>query len=159
MKTQDILKLLGSIGLCQLAGILGSFFTMPSIPTWYASLAKPSFTPPNWLFGPVWITLYTLMGISLYLVWQKGFKSRDSKIALSVFGIQLFLNSIWSIIFFGLQAPFYGFAVIVILWAAIVGTIVLFYRISKTAGLLLLPYIAWVTLATALNFFIWTLNK
>lgn len=159
MKTQDILKLLGGIGLCQLAGIVGSFFTMPSIPTWYAGLAKPFFTPPNWLFGPVWITLYTLMGISLYLVWQKGFKGRDSKIALSVFGVQLFFNSIWSIVFFGLQAPFYGFVVIAVLWAAIVATIVLFYKISKKAGLLLLPYITWVTLATALNFFIWTLNK
>ena len=158
MKLQDILRLLGSIAVCQLAGVVGSFFTTPSIPTWYSGLNKPFFTPPNWLFGPVWITLYILMGISLFLVWQKGFKSKDSKIALSVFGIQLFLNSMWSIVFFGFQAPFYGFVVILVLWAAIAGSIVLFYRISKTAGLILLPYIVWVTLAAALNFFIWRLN-
>ena len=151
-------KLIASILICQLAGLIGSIFTFESIPTWYASLEKPFFTPPGWLFGPVWITLYTLMGISLYLVWQKGFRKRGNKIALYVFAAQLALNAMWSVAFFGLRSTFYGLVTIVPLWIAIAATIILFYKISKKAGWLLVPYILWVSIATALNFYIWQLN-
>ena len=148
-------KLIVSILICQIAGIIGSIFTTPSITTWYADLQQPAFSPPNWVFGPVWITLYTLMGISLYLVWNK---KNNVKIPLTLFFIQLILNSIWSIIFFGLQNSFYALIEIIILWIAILLTIISFYKISKKASLLLIPYIIWVTLAAILNYYIWVLN-
>lgn len=151
-------RLVSAIVVCQLAGVIGSVFTVSSIPTWYAGLEKPFFAPPNWLFAPVWLSLYTLMGVSLYLVWSRGVDDRSVRIALSVFGIQLVLNALWSILFFGLRSPLLGLVEIAALWIAIVATIVLFYRVSRTAGLLLIPYIAWVTIAAALNGFIWTLN-
>ena len=100
----DILKLLGAVIMCQLAGFIGSVFTFNSVNTWYLTLNKPFFNPPSWIFGPVWVSLYFLMGISLYLVWNKGFKSKVSKSALSFFITQLVLNSLWSIIFFGLKS-------------------------------------------------------
>lgn len=149
-------KLIISIVICQAAGIIGSFFTSASIPTWYATLQKPWFTPPNWLFGPVWITLYTLIGISLYLVWQKGINKNKKAVAL--FGSQLILNSIWSILFFGLRNPFIALIEIIILWFLILGTIILFYKIDKRASYLLIPYIIWGTLATFLNYYILILN-
>ena len=158
MSINNYAKLVLAIVICQLAGVVGSFFTTPSIPTWYASLQKPSFAPPNWLFAPVWITLFTLMGVSTYLVWNKGLQRRDVKTALFVFGIQLVLNALWSFLFFGLQSPFFGFIGIVVLWAAIALTIMSFYRVSKKAGLLLIPYIAWVSIAMILNISIWVLN-
>ncbi|MFH1473615.1 MAG: TspO/MBR family protein [Candidatus Aenigmatarchaeota archaeon] len=147
------IKLLLFILICQGAGIFGSIFTAPSIGEWYVDLNKPFFTPPSWMFGPVWISLYTLMGISLYLVWDK----RD-KISISLFSIQLGLNAIWSLLFFGLQNPLYGLAGIIPLWFAILLTIIKFYRIDKKAGLILIPYILWVTVATALNYYILILN-
>jgi len=151
-------RLVSAIVVCQLAGIVGSVFTVNSIPTWYAGLEKPFFAPPNWLFAPVWLSLYTLMGVSLYLVWSRGADTRSVKTALSVFGIQLVLNALWSVLFFGLRSPLLGLIEIAALWIAIAVTIVLFYRVSRTAGLLLIPYIAWVTIAAALNGFIWNLN-
>jgi benzodiazapine receptor len=141
-----------------MAGIVGSVFTMPSIPTWYASLAKPWFSPPNWLFGPVWITLYLLMGISLYLVWNRGLEARGVRKALSVFGIQLALNALWSFLFFGLLSPILGLIGILVLWAAILATIILFWQIDRRAGIILIPYIIWVTIATLLNLYILLLN-
>ena len=120
MKIRNIPKPVYSIIICQIAGIVGSFFTSPSIPTWYAALEKPSFNPPNWVFSPVWITLFILMGISLYLIWSKGIKTKYVKMALTLFGIQLMLNILWSIIFFGLKSPFYAFIEIAILWVAII---------------------------------------
>jgi tryptophan-rich sensory protein len=158
MKFNKIIRFVLSIALCQAAGLIGSLFTTPSIPTWYASLQKPSFAPPNWLFGPVWITLYTLMGISLYLVWNKGLKNKLVNKCLFIFGIQLVLNALWSFLFFGLRSPLYGFIEIIFLWIAIGFTILKFYRISKNAAFLLLPYMTWVTIATVLNYFIWILN-
>lgn len=152
------IKLVISILFCQLAGIIGSVFTYPSIPTWYASLNKPWFTPPNWLFGPVWITLYTLMGISLYWIWQKGPSNDNVRSALLVFFGQLVINSIWSIVFFGLQSPFYGLILIVMMWLLILLTIYKFYKIDKKSGLILVPYILWVTIATFLNYYVWILN-
>ncbi|MDD3421595.1 MAG: tryptophan-rich sensory protein [Methanocellales archaeon] len=159
MKIKNISQLVYSIVICQLAGIIGSFFTFPSIQTWYAALEKPSFNPPNWLFSPVWITLFILMGVSLYLVWSSGAKTRYVKIALTLFGIQLILNILWSIIFFGLKSPFYAFIEIAILWVAILLTIFKFFKISKTAAYLLIPYLLWVSFAAVLNFSIWVLNS
>lgn len=153
-----ILKLISAILICQFAGVIGSFFTAPAIASWYSTLAKPEFNPPNYLFAPVWILLFTLMGISLFLVWEKGFSKKESKIALSFFSIQLALNSIWSFLFFGLKNPFYALIEIIFLWFAILATIYYFSKISKKAALLLLPYIAWVSFAAVLNFFIFSLN-
>jgi len=147
-------KLIIAILFCQLAGVFGSIFTSSSIRTWYVELQKPFFTPPNWIFGPVWITLYTLMGIALYLVWDK-----KDRVSISIFGFQLILNALWSLLFFGMQNPLYGLVEIIILWFAILITIVRFYKIDKKAGLILLPYILWVSIATALNYYIWILNS
>ncbi len=152
-------KLLICIAACQLAGFLGSFFTRPAIPSWYAQLQKPSFTPPNWLFAPMWVSLYLLMAIAVYLVWQKGIDYPGVRSAMAIFVFQLLLNAAWSPVFFGLRSPLAGAAVIVILWLAIAFTIFLFWKISRTAGLLLLPYILWVSLASALNISIYFLNR
>lgn len=151
-------KLIASIVICQAAGGIGSIFTVPAISTWYSSLVKPWFTPPNWAFAPVWTTLFVLMGIALYLVWDKGLEREDVRIAVSIFGIQLILNALWSVIFFGLQSPFYAFIEVMVLWVAILATIVSFYRISRPAGLILIPYIIWVTVASLLNYYVWILN-
>ena len=158
MKIRKIVKIIIAILVCQLAGVIGSIFTMSSIPTWYATLQKPSFSPPNWLFGPVWTTLFTLMGISLYLVWDRISRSKETKKPLVIFGVQLVLNIFWSVLFFGLKSSFYAFIEIIILWLAIAFNIFKFYKISKNAGLLLIPYLLWVTVATILNFYIWMLN-
>ncbi|NIM89956.1 MAG: tryptophan-rich sensory protein [Candidatus Aminicenantes bacterium] len=155
---KDILKLAGSIIICQLAGFIGSLFTTPAIRTWYKTLTKPAFTPPNFIFSPVWITLFLLMGISLFLVWQKKHKDREVKIALLFFTAQLILNTFWSILFFGLKSPLWAFIEIVILWLAILVTIIKFFKVSKPAGYLLLPYILWVSFAAFLNFSLWRLN-
>ena len=158
MKIKDILKLGISIVLCQLAGFLGSLFTTPAIPTWYKTLNKPFFNPPNWIFSPVWISLFILMGISLFMVWRRQDHPRF-KTALIFFFAQLILNVLWSAAFFGLRSPLLGFVDIVLLWVAILLTIQHFLRVSRMAGLLLLPYILWVSFAAVLNFSLWTLNR
>jgi tryptophan-rich sensory protein len=147
-----------SILVCQAAGLLGSFFTAPAIPSWYVSLRKPGFTPPGWVIGSVWILLYTLMGIAAYLVWEAGIGKKEVKTALVIFAIQLILNSLWSILFFGLQAPRLALIEIVVLWYLIFLTILKFSKISSLAGLLLLPYLLWVSFATLLNYLIVKLN-
>ena len=119
---KGFIKLLVSLIVCQLAGVIGSIFTASSVKTWYPAINKPSFTPPNWLFGPVWLTLYTLMGISLYLVWQR----KNNKGAIKIFIIQLIFNSLWSIIFFGLRQTFWAFLVIIILWFLILLSLFVF---------------------------------
>ncbi len=154
----EIGKLVISIIICQAAGVMGSFFTTPSIPTWYATLKKPSFTPPGWLFAPVWITLFFLMGISAFLVWRKGLNNRQVKIALTVFAVQLILNAWWSAAFFGFKSPLAGLVVISVLWIAILLTIFEFLKVSRPAGLLLLPYILWVSFAALLNTLIFAIN-
>lgn len=158
MKISSTFKLLISIIICESAGIIGSIFTSSSIPTWYAGIAKPIFSPPNWVFGPVWTTLFALMGIALFLVWRKGFDKKEVRMAVLVFGLQLALNISWSIIFFGLENPGLAFAEIIFLWISIVATIISFYKIDKTAGYLLIPYILWVSFAAFLNYSIWVLN-
>jgi tryptophan-rich sensory protein len=156
--SRDIPALLVTISVCQLAGLIGSVFTTPAIPTWYASLKKPFFTPPSWVFAPVWVTLFTVMGISLFIVWKKGFGRHEIRRAVSLFGVQLALNVLWSVTFFGMRSPLYGFAIIVLLWVALLATTVVFYRISKTAGILLLPYFVWGSFASILNLSILILN-
>lgn len=156
---RNIFKLVASLVICQLAGVIGSFFTTPAIPVWYDSLEKPSFTPPDAVFSPVWITLFVLMGISLYFIWREPPKQQGVKIALFFFTLQLVLNVCWSIIFFGLQNPFMAFIEIIILWIAILLTILFSLRVSRTAAILLIPYILWVSFAAVLNFFIWNLNS
>jgi benzodiazapine receptor len=152
-------KLILSIILCVVLGSVGSLFTIPAIPTWYAGLAKPAFNPPNWLFGPVWTTLFILMGISLYLVLEKGWKKKGVKHAVIIFFIQFSLNILWSLLFFGLRSIWLGLVDIIMLWALITLTIKRFYGISKTAAYLLAPYILWVTFASVLNLFIFLLNR
>ncbi len=127
-------------------------------PLWYAELVKPALTPPSWVFGPAWTTLYALMGIAAFLVWKQGWEKKRVKVALGVFGVQLFLNVIWSIIFFGFKSPGWALVDIVLLWLAIVLTLAAFYKVSKPAAYLLLPYILWVSFALYLNYSIWILN-
>ncbi|SHJ61435.1 TspO/MBR family protein [Aquimarina spongiae] len=147
-----------AVVLCLLIGFLSSIATKTSIDTWYQTLNKPSFTPPNWLFGPVWAILYIMMGVAAGIVWSKGFYHKWVKIALYHFGFQLLLNAAWSIFFFGLQNPLIALLDIIALFILLFFTIRWFKVVNKTAAYLLIPYIAWVAFATALNFGIWRLN-
>jgi benzodiazapine receptor len=153
-----IAKGIGAVAICEGAGVLGSLFTTPRIGTWYQTLTLPSFAPPSWVFGPVWITLYFLMGLSLFLVLRQGQSGVPIQGAVLIFAVQLFLNVLWSFLFFGLESPLLGLVEIIILWAFILLTIWQFYRISRPAAYLLIPYIVWVTIAAALNYAIWSLN-
>ncbi len=154
---KDFKKLAISIVIPLIIGFLSSFFTMNSIPTWYNSLIKPSLTPPNWVFFPAWTILYILMGISLYLVWRKGF-NKKTKTAIYFFSTQLLLNFLWTFLFFGLKQLFIASLEIVVLWILILVTIIKFYKVSKTAAYLLIPYILWVTFASYLSFSVFLLN-
>ncbi|MCB9802974.1 tryptophan-rich sensory protein [Candidatus Nomurabacteria bacterium] len=151
-------KLLLSIIICQGAGLLGSVFTTSEINAWYRGIIKPSFNPPNWIFGPVWTLLFLLMGFALYLIWQEDFKKKKVQLAWAIFIGQLVLNVFWSVLFFGLHNPGAAFVEIIILWLAILTNIYYFYQVKKTAAYLLLPYILWVSFAAILNFAIWQLN-
>jgi translocator protein len=147
--------LAGWVGLCYLAAFVGSRFTDTG--AWFQALEQPPWAPPDSVFGPVWTVLYTLMGIAAWLVWRaRGF--RGAPAALGLFLVQLVLNVAWSGLFFAMQRPDLAFAEIVVLWAAIVATLVAFWRVRPLAGALLLPYLAWVTFAAALNLAIWRLN-
>lgn len=181
MINMKVIRLIISVLICQGAGLVGSVFTVPAISGWYAALLKPSFMPPNWIFMPVWTFLFLFMGIALYLVWEKKWQTASVVVdqgekywnsvskklwrgewreenAIIIFGLQLILNILWSVIFFGLKAPDIAFAEILMLFFAILYTIVNFYRISKLAAFLLLPYILWVSFAAVLNLFILILN-
>jgi len=150
------LKLIVSILLCQGAGILGSFFTVSSIPTWYATLNKPFFNPPNWLFAPVWTILYALMGIYFYLIWTSN--KKEAQKLKRFFLIHLVFNSLWSIVFFGLKSPLAALFIILILIFMISYLIIKGFKINRYAPYLLMPYLAWVSFATILNAAIWVLN-
>ncbi len=152
------LKLIISLVLVQLVGITSSFSTRSSVSTWYVELVKPSFNPPGWVFGPVWTILYLMIGISLFLVWNKKKSLKTRKKAYWIFAIQLVLNWLWSIVFFGMQSPGLALLVIFSLWIFIILNLVFFYKISKTAGWLLVPYWFWVSFASVLNLAIWWLN-
>jgi translocator protein len=143
------------IGLCFLTAWIGSRFSPGE---WYAHLQKPSWTPPGYIFGPVWSILYVSMGIAAWLVWKRaGFSG--ASLALTLFVVQLILNGMWSWIFFGMQGPGLAFAEILVLWSTVLATTIAFWRLSTTAGMLFLPYLAWVSFAAFLNFSIWQLNK
>lgn len=158
LQIQSFPKLAASILLCIIVGSIGSLVTITGPGSWYASLQKPFFAPPNWVFAPVWITLFTLMGIAVYIIWQSGPEKRDVRIAIGIFCVQFFFNVIWSFLFFGLKSPLLGFIDILILWVMIVVTLWAFYRVKKSAAYLLIPYIAWVTLASALNGAVYFMN-
>jgi len=149
-----IVSLILPIGLGSLAGI----FTAKAIPEWFDTLAKPSFNPPSYLFGPVWTALYILMGISMFLIWNTP-KTELRQKALVVFGVQLFFNFWWSILFFSFHAIFLAVIDILVMWLLIIYMIVLFKKIKPIAAYLQIPYLLWVTFATVLNFSIWYLNK
>ena len=142
----------------QLAGLFGSIFTAPAIPGWYAELAKPSFSPPNWIFAPAWLTLYLLMGIAVYFIWQRTAESGRAKAAVNLFWLHLFFNAIWSPIFFGLKNPGLAFVNIIIILIFIIILIIKFWPIKKLSACLLIPYLAWVGFASCLNYYIWILN-
>ncbi|MEK7630126.1 MAG: TspO/MBR family protein [Patescibacteria group bacterium] len=174
-------KFVISVAVCEFAGVIGAFFATPSISNWYINLAKPAFMPPAWIFSPVWATLYALMGVSLFLVWQNEWRVKNKILLpkkkawnkwserfwigdlqkeniIAIFVIQLILNISWSYLFFGLQLPVLAFFEILALWWAIFYTIVNFYRVSKFAAWFLLPYVFWVSFAIYLNYSIVVLN-
>jgi tryptophan-rich sensory protein len=149
----DKKRLLAAVVLCEAAGVLGSVFTIPAVSSWYLSTQKPAFTPPNWAFGPVWLILFLLMGFSLYWLWEKHAKG-----PLLLFGLQLASNVLWTFFFFGLRQYLVGLFDIAALWVLIAATMVAAYKTSRRASLILVPYLAWVTVALALNYYVWLLN-
>lgn len=154
---QSALGLVGWTILCFTAAGVGSSFTMPQIETWYAELNKPSFNPPNWIFGPVWTTLYLMMAVAVWLVWKnEGWVNAPHSLGMWCF--QLLLNTTWSVIFFGLENPTLAAVEIVVLWISILIVIVIFWRHSRFAALLMVPYLLWVSFAAVLNFSIVALN-
>ncbi len=155
----DIIKLIVSIVACEGAGGIGAVFTTPAIPTWYAGLKKPAFTPPNSAFGPIWITLYLLMGIAVFLVWREGLNQPGVIITFTILCVQLALNILWSVVFFGLKSLLGGMILILLLWIVILVKIITFFSVSPVAGGLLIPYIVWVSIAANLNVQIWILNR
>ena len=178
---KNFIKLVISVGVSELAGVIGAMFTTPAIPGWYATLQKPALNPPNWVFGPVWTTLYAMIGIALFLVWKNNWKVvnhvlEDTKKpwnkwsrrfwtgdlqkenVIAIFSLQYLLNILWSYLFFGIHAPGIAFFELLALWCTIVYLIINFYRISKVAACLLVPYILWVSFALYLNCAIWILN-
>ncbi|MBI2611239.1 tryptophan-rich sensory protein [Candidatus Gottesmanbacteria bacterium] len=158
MRVKHPARLIFTILLCELVGLIATPVTINAIPVWYATLAKPFFSPPNWIFGPVWTVLYFMMGYAAYLIWERGINKNLVKTALLFFVIQLFLNSLWSFLFFGLHSPILGFIDIIVLWIFILLTILKFSKISKVAAYLLIPYFFWVSFASLLNVSIIILN-
>ena len=159
MKVSIAIKFIMCLAVTFSAPLIASLFTRQAISDWYAELNKPFFTPPDWVFGPVWTVLYLLMALSAAFVWQKGFAKPLVKIALALYLLQLILNGLWMPLFFGLQMPLLALFEIVLLWSAILLTMVAFARVSKPAVLLLLPYIVWTSFAAVLNFSLWLLNR
>jgi benzodiazapine receptor len=158
MDKNDLFRLILSIIICQMAGVIGSALTAGSVAEWYPTLIKPSFAPPGSTIGLIWIILFTLMGISLFLVWREAPENPAARTALYFFAAQLIVNVSWNAAFFTLRSPANGLVVIAILWILILITIVKFWPINKTAALLLVPYIGWVSIAAYLNYLLWALN-
>ena len=163
MKKANLTKTIISISACVLIGLLSSLATKSSAETWFLTLEKPFFNPPRWIFAPVWTILYILMGYSFAIIWSNKSQSRRSKEiikkAMMLFGIQLGLNALWSILFFGLCNPFLALIEILLLWLMIFETIKAFKKVDDFASKLLLPYLVWVSFATILNGSIWYLNS
>lgn len=158
MEKSELFRIIISIIICQMAGIIGSIFTAGSVTSWYPTLVKPSFSPPGFYIGLIWIVLFTLIGISLFLIWRETPSYPAAMIALYFFAVQLIVNVLWSVAFFGMRSPISGLVVIAFLWVLIFITIIKFWPINRTAALLLIPYIVWVSIAAYLNFSIWRLN-
>jgi translocator protein len=152
------MKFFISILIPLLVGAIAGYFTTAGVKGWYTVATKPCFNPPNWIFAPVWTTLYVLMGIALFLVWKSDADRAIKQPAILLFVAQLTLNFFWSIIFFKLQQPGWAFAEIILMWLMILLTILWFGKISSTAAWLLVPYICWVSFASVLNYSIWRLN-
>jgi benzodiazapine receptor len=169
-RERPVLSLLVVVLACEVVGASGSVFTVTSLGSWYRTLTQPPLAPPDWVFGPVWTTLFALMGVAAWLVWREGLRygdplagdqgglSRDARLALLAFGGQFVLNVAWSAAFFGLQSPALGLVVIALLWLAIVATIALFARVDWRAAALMVPYLLWVSFASYLNYGFWALN-
>jgi translocator protein len=155
----NIIKLVICVVACMAAGGIGSLFTIKSIPNWYPGLKKPKYTPPDQVFGPVWTTLYIMMAISVFIIWQKGLTADGVTLAFVLFWVQLVFNALWSIIFFGIKSKGGGVVIIVVLWFLILATIIASFQVSAWAGILLFPYLLWVSVATYLNAGIWRLNR
>lgn len=158
MRPSHVFALAAFIAVSEFAGIVGSVFTVPSLSGWYAALVKPALNPPAWVFGPIWTVLYALMGIAAFLVWKKRSDRRGVKIALGLFFVQLALNALWPILFFGLHGLGGALVGIAFLWLAILAAIIAFAKISSSAAWLLVPYILWVSFAMHLNYSIYFLN-
>ena len=158
MTSKFLVRVSTALGICLFIGFLGSLATQTSIDGWYLQLNKPSFNPPNWIFGPVWSVLFILMGIAAGMVWNKGFYHKWVQIALYHFGFQLLLNASWSLLFFGLKEPFWALIDIIVLFVVLLFTIRWFKIVNNLAAYLLVPYAIWVAFAAILNFEIWRLN-
>ncbi len=158
---QTVIRLVGLvfwIGICYLVAWTGALVSPGMAPSdWYDALSKPTWNPPDWVFGPVWTVLYTMMGVSAWIIWDR-FGLKAARVALAAFIIQLLLNGLWSRLFFGMQEPGWAFFEILILLAAIAITTVLFFRKNAVAGWLMVPYILWVGYASTLNGAIWLMN-
>jgi benzodiazapine receptor len=159
LQPQDIVSLIVAIAIPLAVAAVGGAATASSVSTWYPNIEKPAWTPPSWLFGPVWTLLFIMMGVASWLVWRSGGGDPKVRTALILFGAQLAFNLLWSVLFFGLRRPGLALLEIVVLWAFILATLVAFYRLRPAAGLLLVPYQLWVTFATALNAAVWWLNR
>ena len=156
---RDWVALLIAVAICLAVSALGGWATSTSVGTWYPTLAKPSFNPPDAVFAPVWTTLYLMMGVAAWLIWrQRCADPAAIRRALALFGVQLALNLAWSVLFFGLRQIGWALVDIVLLWTAIAAATLAFWRVDRTAGLLMLPYLAWVGFAGMLNLVIWRLN-
>jgi tryptophan-rich sensory protein len=158
MDTKKLVKAASFILICELAGAVGSIFALPAITSWYQTLQKPAFTPPSWAFGPIWIILYALMGISFYFVWEARSAGKNIRRPTMFFSLQLILNILWSVLFFGFRSIIYGLLEVVALWIMVIITTVEFYKVSKRAAILFLPYVLWTTIAMLLNLYILKLN-
>lgn len=155
----NVVKFIIAVAIPLLVGSLSGFFTVTGVESWYQTIEKPSWNPPNWIFGPVWTTLYIMIGIALFLVWKEDTSEELKKIAFNLFAVQLILNFFWSFIFFTQQQPGWALVEIIAMWFFILMTIFAFAQVNKTAAWLLVPYISWVSFAIILNYTIWQLNK
>jgi translocator protein len=152
------MKLLYALAIPLAVGLVAALFTTHGVHGWYLHIQKPSFTPPNWIFAPVWTLLYILMGIGLYMVWKLPQRTRHRRLSLVLFGIQLGLNFCWSLLFFVGHLPGLAFVDIAVLWLMILVMIISFIQVREAAGLIQVPYVLWVSFATVLNYSIWALN-
>jgi tryptophan-rich sensory protein len=157
--SQDYTVLGTSIAITLLAAVFGGALTVSPVRTWYRTIRKPAWNPPDAIFTPVWTVLYILIGLALWRVWRLGWDQASVRAAVILFLIQLASNVLWSGVFFGLRQPGWGFAEICVLWVLILATLVTFFRLEPLAGWLLVPYLAWVTFAAVLNYTVWRLNR